>query len=270
MDRTNRMESPPRPRRFTTTLALTLPFMVPISIILLLAGLSNICVGWWAFFFRLSTSIVFLHELLRSAGLSSVTVRSRQLIRLIKPEQLYLNIYIIFWLYQALLIVGFSYLEDKNQLDGCKGSESSANPDIVGSGVRLSMYILFFTVFASLFVGSFHGGLSGTKELGIAILISTYRSVGTISTLCHRILIERRSHILSNQPPEGQNRRLDADRCDRCHGHDRHALCHTICDSFVQGRPRVALVCSACYRRTGSCLGSSPLHRHTIHCACPL
>ena len=270
MDRTNRMESPPPPRRFTTTFALTLPFMVPLSIILLLAGWSKICVGWCYFFIRLSTSIVFLHELLRSAGLSSVTVRSRQLIHLIKPEQLYLNMYIIFWLYLAISMAVFVQHEDEHQLDNCKGFESSANPDIVGSGVRLSMYFLFFTVFASLFVGSFHSGPSGTKELGIATLISTYRSAGTISTLCHRILIECRSHILSNQPPEGQNRRLDADRCDRCHGHDRHALCHTICDSFVQGRPRVALVCSACYRRTGSCLGSSPLHRHTIHCACPL
>ena len=267
------MESPPPPRRMFTILAtpaLMLPFMVPLSIILLLAWLSKTCVGWCVFFIRLSTSIVFLHELLSSAGLSSVTVRSRQLIRLIKPEQLYLNIYIIFWLYQALLIVGFLCLEDKNQLDSCKGFESSANPDIVGSGVRLSMYFLFFTVFASLFVGSFHSGPSGTKELGIATLISTYRSAGTISTLCHRILIGRRSHILSNQPPEGQNRRPDADRCDRRHGHNRHPLCYTVSDSFVQGRPCVALVCSACHRRTGSCLGSSPLHRHTIHCACPL
>ena len=260
-------------RRFIVfnTVALLLPFYAVFLIIFLSSYVSKVCVGWILFFSRLSTSIVFLHELLRSAGLSSVTVRSRQLMRLVKPDQLDLDIiYNFLGLCRALFIVGLLCLEDKKELDGCKGFKSSANPDIVGSGVRLSMYILFFTVFASLFVGSFHSGPSGTKELGIATLISTYRSAGTISTLCHRILIECRSHILSNQPPEGQNRRLDADRCDRCHGHDRHALCHTICDSFVQGRPRVALVCSACYRRTGSCLGSSPLHRHTIHCACPL
>jgi len=34
------------------------------------------------------------------------------------------------------------------------------------------MYLLFLVVFASLFIGSFHNGPSGTKELGIATLIS--------------------------------------------------------------------------------------------------
>ena len=194
-------------RRFIVfnTVALLLPFYAVFLIIFLSSYVSKVCVGWILFFSRLSTSIVFLHELLRSAGLSSVTVRSRQLIHLIKPEQLYLNMYIIFWLYLAISMAVFVQHEDEHQLDNCKGFESSANPDIVGSGVRLSMYFLFFTVFASLFVGSFHNGPSGTKELGIATLISTYRSAGTISTLCHRILIECRSHILSNQPPEGQN-----------------------------------------------------------------
>jgi hypothetical protein len=177
------MESPPPPRRTFTTLALMLPFFAMVPIILLLASLSNTSHGWAPVFMRLSTSTLFLHELLRSAGLSSVTVRSCQLMRLIEPKQLYFFSYNHVRLCLALEMVfiwmGFLIYGNKNELDDCKGFESSANPDMVGSGVRLSMYILFFAVFASLFVGSFHSGPSGTKELGIATLISTYRSAGT-------------------------------------------------------------------------------------------
>lgn len=64
----------------------------------------------------------------------------------------------------------------------CKGLQDHPNPDIVGSGVRLSMYILLLTVFVSLFIGSFHSGPSGTKELGIATLISTCQPENSHST----------------------------------------------------------------------------------------
>lgn len=48
------------------------------------------------------------------------------------------------------------------------------NPDIVGSGVRCSMYILLLFVFVSLLMASFHTQQSGTKELGCSVLISRY------------------------------------------------------------------------------------------------
>lgn len=57
----------------------------------------------------------------------------------------------------------------------CKNMAGHSNPDIVGSGVRLSMYILLLTVIVSLFAGLFHSGPSGTKELGVATLISMCR-----------------------------------------------------------------------------------------------
>lgn len=46
------------------------------------------------------------------------------------------------------------------------------NPEIVGSGVRCSMYILLLFVFVSLLVASFHRQQSGTKELGCSVLMS--------------------------------------------------------------------------------------------------
>jgi hypothetical protein len=46
------------------------------------------------------------------------------------------------------------------------------NPDIVGLGVRYSIYALMFCLFISLFVASFHWQQSGTKELGCMVLIS--------------------------------------------------------------------------------------------------
>jgi hypothetical protein len=50
--------------------------------------------------------------------------------------------------------------------------QNPPNPDIVGFGVRYSIYILLFCIFISLFVGSFHRQQSGTKELGCMVLIS--------------------------------------------------------------------------------------------------
>lgn len=52
----------------------------------------------------------------------------------------------------------------------CQASEPNA--DISGMGVLISAYILLFLVFISLLAGTFHGGDSGTKELGTAIMCS--------------------------------------------------------------------------------------------------
>lgn len=55
----------------------------------------------------------------------------------------------------------------------------SINPDICGIGVRTSTYVLLGTTVLSLICGSFHTGESGTKELGIAGLISK-----SLSSVC--------------------------------------------------------------------------------------
>jgi hypothetical protein len=54
--------------------------------------------------------------------------------------------------------------------------KTSPNPDIVGLGVRYSIYALLFCLLISLFVASFHRQQSGTKELGCMVLISTQTS----------------------------------------------------------------------------------------------
>ena len=49
---------------------------------------------------------------------------------------------------------------------------STPNADIVGSGVRWSIYLVVLFVFVSLSMASLHKQQSGTKELGCAVLIS--------------------------------------------------------------------------------------------------
>jgi hypothetical protein len=46
--------------------------------------------------------------------------------------------------------------------------------DIAGPGVRLSTYLLLAITNMSLTMGSFHGGITGTKELGICTLLSRF------------------------------------------------------------------------------------------------
>lgn len=48
------------------------------------------------------------------------------------------------------------------------------NPDIVGFGVRYSIYILLLFVFVSLYTASFYRQQSGTKELGCTIVLSKH------------------------------------------------------------------------------------------------
>ena len=59
------------------------------------------------------------------------------------------------------------------------------NPDIVGSGVRCSIYLSLLFVFVSLFVATFHTQQSGTKELGCTVLISEHLPVSEY--IMHRL-----------------------------------------------------------------------------------
>jgi hypothetical protein len=135
---------------------------------------------------RFCSAPMVLQELLRSRGFLCVRVRT-------------LNLAFVMLLILPVYCMVF------HGLQGCKASEYVSNPDIVGSGVRLSMYLLFLVVFASLFIGSFHSGPSGTKELGIAILISMSRFAEiTKMILFDSILTDRRSGVPNNQPPKSQ------------------------------------------------------------------
>ena len=63
--------------------------------------------------------------------------------------------------------------------------ERLPNPDIVGSGVRCSIYLSLLFVFVSLFVATFHTQQSGTKELGCTVLISEHSPVS--EHIMHRL-----------------------------------------------------------------------------------
>jgi hypothetical protein len=121
---------------------------------------------------RLITVPMFLHELLLTLG----GPQSQQDSDFKTGDYAFYDFYDfeIFRLVPAVCFFPFRYIFVDHSSKDCEALEDTSNPDIVGSGVRLSMYILFFAVFASLFIGSFHGGPSGTKELGVATLISTY------------------------------------------------------------------------------------------------
>jgi hypothetical protein len=157
-------------------LAMILPFFVFIEILgILTLVMSRVHFLWVLSTLRLSSSLVFLQELYRSSG--SDAARKRSSSSLLEPAEFCFGAFngVRFFMVFAMSrrIYGSFVLRD---LEGnCKGwgEDTASNPDIVGSGVRLSVYLLFFAVFASLFLGSFHTGTSGTKELGVATLIST-------------------------------------------------------------------------------------------------
>jgi hypothetical protein len=128
---------------------------------------------------RLSSSLACLREVFRSAGSSSSTPQKR-------PRLIYFGVFD--WV--RILIAVFNIpLDYHKNIRDCRGLQDDPNPDIVGSGVRLSMYLLFFTVFASLFIGSFHSGPSGTKELGMAALISTCKLSGIIGCIFSELML---------------------------------------------------------------------------------
>jgi hypothetical protein len=134
---------------------------------------------------RLCSVPMFCQELLRSGG----STRHLGWLQL-EPTKFLFEIFEIARLYPTLALGSGTLLKaDQDSASGsqqCETTEGLSNPDIVGSGVRLSTYILMLTTFASLFIGSFHSGPSGTKEPGIAILISMY-TLDTRSGYMYRI-----------------------------------------------------------------------------------
>lgn len=218
--------------RLLATLSTTFPFLVIVSSFLLLDFFEIVDISVKSFYFHLWSSPVFLQELLRSRGSECIQIRTHRL-RLLKPTKFFFGFPEL-----VRLVLGLSCfitLFDSGSRD-CEGSEDKSNPDVVGTGVRVSMYILFLVVFLSLFAGSFHSGPSGTKELGTAILISTSRLAETTNKVWSAgdsILIRYRSHIANDQPSESQIGGLDTDRYDHRLGHDRHALRCVVSDPFI-------------------------------------
>jgi hypothetical protein len=94
-----------------------------------------------------------------------------------KEILLYIRIMRLLSVFIALYLntLMFGQLELWSKRDDC--NRFTPNPDIFGSGVRWSMYILLLFVSISLGVATFHRQQSGTKELGCSVLISKYPSI---------------------------------------------------------------------------------------------
>jgi hypothetical protein len=139
----------------------TLASFAPIAVTLFLA-LSSSIQFWWLFpMCRLWSIPLLIDELTTRHGSPGQSLR-------ISDYAFFDHIR----LFAALPVVSMIVLPTRTP-QNCKGLEDVSNPDIAGAGVRISTYVLLLTVFVSLFLGSFHGGPSGTKELGIATFIST-------------------------------------------------------------------------------------------------
>lgn len=133
-----------------------------------------------AFFFtllfafqRIATAPLFFEEVL----LSLDETRPRVAAFFISPAQLFFEYFDFLRLINSVgalaKLIVFSKFPHEDYLSGpllCHLGEP--NGDISGTGVLISAYILLFLVFISLLMGTFHGGDSGTKELGIAIMCS--------------------------------------------------------------------------------------------------
>jgi hypothetical protein len=143
------------------------------TVITILESTTNTQPWWMLSLLRLVSFPMFLHELIRGAGSSPFAIWMDRLTHLFESGGYLFDVFEFVRLIQATFLFPLAFIGGLSSKK-CEGLEDMSNPDIVGAGVRLSMYILFFAVFASLFIGSFHSGPSGTKELGVATLISTY------------------------------------------------------------------------------------------------
>jgi len=172
-------------RRIGAAIIMTIPSMALIIIFTGLGTFEMINISFGLSLFRLWSLPMFLQELLRSRGCEYFQIRTNRL-ALLQPRRFFFGIFEVVRLYTGFSFIAITLLFP-GSLD-CEGTEDKSNPDIVGTGVRVSMYILFLVVFLSLFVGSFHSAPSGTKELGTATLISTCRLAETtkrvLSTTC--------------------------------------------------------------------------------------
>jgi hypothetical protein len=158
--------------RFCCACASLFPSILVYAIIMIFNGLR--APGWMSYSTTRSFSVpIFSQELLRSLG------STRHLGWLqIEPKMFLFEFSDILRIYLTSVTAIDNLLKANHYSDSgsqqCETTEGLSDPDIVGSGVRLSTYALMLTTFVSLFIGSFHSGPSGTKELGMAILISTY------------------------------------------------------------------------------------------------
>ena len=132
------------PRRALATFKLTVPLMVPYYILLALATKERIRLSWALSVYQLFTSPLFLRELIGSARPGSITVRlCRPLTEFIKPTEVLFEMFEVIRLWWVLLIFDvLNFEETYHCSEDCGRSEDKSNSDIVGSGVRLSMYLL--------------------------------------------------------------------------------------------------------------------------------
>jgi hypothetical protein len=141
---------------------------------------------------------------------------------------------IIFRLLSVLIALIFNAwvlgeLELEPERTGC--TKSTPNPDIVGSGVRCSMYILLLFVFMSLLVATFHRQGSGTKELGSSVLISKHL------LMAERRLLELtiyRSLCDEHELSYGQTEQFYSYGLPSSRANDRHAMCCVVCHSIIK------------------------------------
>ena len=91
---------------------------------------------------------------------------------LIKPVQFAFGIFEVLRLHLTFTAAITFFLEKQSHLsEDFTLVGDDFNPDILGSGVRTSTYILLLAMFTSLLFGCFHSGPARTKELGIATMI---------------------------------------------------------------------------------------------------
>lgn len=154
---------------------------------------------WWPHnIWRVLSAPLFFCEMLPSTGL---VAKTNKMLLFLGPEDVSFGFYEVNRWCMGLYYLALSPLLRPVRIpDYYKHSEKQPNPDIVGTGVRVSMYIILLTTFASLFVGTFHSDPSGTKELGIATLISMCKLAEHIkrSSSKYTLLIKHRPVILDD------------------------------------------------------------------------
>lgn len=130
-------------------------------------GVNMSLLYWGAPLFVLASLPSFLVEVLRSHGSRHLEIGTFRIVTLQDARTFYFVQFEMSRLYGTTVSLFDMASTDVSR---CRGE--SPNADIVGLGVRSSIYILLFSGFISLFIASFHRSPSGTKELGAATLVS--------------------------------------------------------------------------------------------------
>jgi hypothetical protein len=142
------------------------------------------------------------------------------------------------WQTLQVLVPNVAVVVEKSSRTDCY--KSAPNPDIVGSGVRCSIYLLLLFVTISLFIASFHTRQSGTKELGCMVLISKYSSM--LEHVAHELTLNR-SLCDELELGYGQAKQLYSYRFPGCCAHDRYTVCRAVCDFVVKGCSSISMLC---------------------------